>query len=287
MLDDKEQIREGSITAQMTAVFRAIESKKPEGERILYDPYAHNFARVKGKELAENLEMASPGVHLTHIVRTRAIEDWVKRVITQGVEQLVILGAGYDCSCLRLEEIKERSVAVFEIDEPVTSQLKQEKIKEICGTFPRHVAYIQVDFERETLEDLRRKLLEKGYDPDKKTVFTLGGVIPYLTEEAVDNLFCFIASCCCPGSSVVFTNMDLKEMQTHTRAIEVEDKLAQIGEPFKFGIPPEEMAKFLRNRGFKDIQQQSIAQLKEGFGKASVLADPAYYVVSACITGCT
>jgi methyltransferase (TIGR00027 family) len=273
--------QEGSMTAKLAAALRAIESKKPEGERIIYDPFASHFAGEEGKELAERLEKKQPGVHLTHVARTWPLEEHMKTRVREEVRQVVILGAGYDSSALRLEELKQRA-KVFEIDEPTMIRLKQQKVRELIGTLPPHVSYVAIDFEKETLEDLKKKLRENGYNLNEKAVFILGGVVMYLTESAVDNLFRFIATSSAKGSSVAFTHMDLDKVKSSS---EIPNEIAQLGEPFKFGMPPENLEKYLRDRGYSRISYLSVQEIKERFGKNSIPVDSNYFIVIAFVEG--
>ena len=85
--------------------------------------------------------------------------------IAAGLNQLVIIGAGFDTRAYRFEEVKE-NLKVFEVDHPVTQQVKVEKIKEIFGELPDHVIYVPVVFGADRLD---RKLLENGYEPKFRT----------------------------------------------------------------------------------------------------------------------
>jgi len=97
-------------TAQGVAKQRLIESiAKPE-ERIINDPYADRFVlgasfiKLMGHKLNVWLaEKLVPGFHEHLISRTRFIDDLIKKSAASGVEQYVILGAGYDSRAHRLE----------------------------------------------------------------------------------------------------------------------------------------------------------------------------------------
>lgn len=280
----------GSITARGAAAARAIESEKPEGERMLYDPYAAVFTDEEGRAFMENLDRLFPGVHLTHVSRAWAIDEHVKREVMAGVRQVVVLGAGYDSVAYRMEELRREGVKVFEVDEPTTSGQKQAKVREILGRLPlERVVYIQVNFERETLEDMKRKLLEQSYDPKEKTVFTLGGVLPYLNEEAADSLFRFIASTSGPGSSVVFTDFDfvrLQELASRDERVRgFFAEVARLGEPIKFGLGPERQRPYLTERGYGEVVSTSVKEIKGRFGKPAHDMDALYFVVTARVPG--
>ena len=169
---------------------------------------------------------------------------------------------------------------MFEVDEPDTGTAKREKVKELFGELPHWVRYIQVDFVKETLEDLGKKLLSAGYDLMKKTVFTLGGVVPYLTPEAIDNLLHFIVSSSHQGSSVIFTYHHMEECsESFTR---IAQHIAKLGEPFQFSLNPLQVEKFLSERGFAKAYNLSIDQIKEIYSPQIItVLEPSYNVVTA------
>jgi methyltransferase (TIGR00027 family) len=274
----------GSLTAQAAAACRVVESQKPEAERMIYDPYAVHFMTEEGWEFFGSLLKSHPGAQLLHVLRTKAAEDHLISMVSEGARQVVIVGAGYDCSALRIEELKE-GAKVFEIDEPYTSQLKQEKIREICGCLPDHVAYIVVDLIKESLADLRRRMVDNGYNIKEKTVFVLGSLIMYLTPEAADNLFRFMAESSCQDSSIVFTNIDLKGQKKMVEEEEISttisDETARSGEPHHFGLGPEEMESYLTLRGYTDVSFACMRHIKERRGDKTYPFDYHYYIVTA------
>src|SRR5512145_2784501 len=130
-----------SQMAEGIAMQRFAESAKAEDERICYDPYAIHFIRPEiiefgikhpeeAKAKVEQVEKLFPGLSGSIMARVRYFDDFVKKSINEGLEQLVILGAGYDTRAYRLDDIKN-DVKVFEVDHPNTQSFKIEKIKEI------------------------------------------------------------------------------------------------------------------------------------------------------------
>ncbi|HEX3014498.1 MAG TPA: class I SAM-dependent methyltransferase [Methanobacterium sp.] len=168
-----------SKMAEGIAMQRFGESSKPENGRICYDPYAVHFISPEiiefgmkhpeeAKTLIENTEKLFPGLSSSIMARVRYFDDFVKKSIEKGIEQLVILGAGYDTRAYRIEELKV--IKVFEVDHPNTQSFKIQKIEEIFGSVPDNVVYVPVDFEEETFG---QKLFDKGYNPSKKTLFIM------------------------------------------------------------------------------------------------------------------
>ena len=201
--------RSSSKTAEGIATLRFHESQRPEGERICYDPYAVHFISPeilewiacnpdKAKARWEQRERILPGIDNSVIARVRYFDDFVKRSIG-GLEQLVILGAGYDSRAYRIEGLKKRTV--FEADHPAMQVLKIEKIKKIFGYLPDHVTYIPADLGR---ENFGQKLLEMGYSQSKKTLFLMEGLLYYLPPEIVNKILSFISKNSGKGSAIIF-----------------------------------------------------------------------------------
>ena len=110
---------------------------------------------------------------------------------------MVIIGAGFDTRAYRFEEVKE-NLKVFEVDHPVTQQVKVETIKEIFGALPDYLVYVPVVFGADRLD---RKLLENGYNPKWRTLFIVEGLLMYVPPPAVDGLLSFVVNASAPGSS--------------------------------------------------------------------------------------
>src|SRR5262245_58748314 len=86
----------------------------------------------------------------TVAVRTRYIDDTVADALQRGVEQVVILGAGFDSRAYRIREIER--TRVFEVDHPLTQAAKQRAIIRRLGRLPPHVTFVAIDFSTHTLD---------------------------------------------------------------------------------------------------------------------------------------
>ena len=252
-----------SRTADFAVWGRVRESMMPEDERICYDPLAIRFISREmldfitnhpdeDRAMVEQRERLVPGCHSSALARVRYFDDVVRSSIGDGLEQLVILGAGYDSRAYRIEGLK--NVRVFEVDHPSTQRLKMDKVKEIFSMLPGHVVFIPVDL---AVDDLGRRLIENGYDRLKKTLFTLEGVINYLSPDAVDSVLSFIAHNSGKGNAIVFDYI-LQSVVDGTCEHEAGKNLRKMpmntGEPFLFGIKDGELKTFLAQRGFTEIR---------------------------------
>lgn len=259
---------EPSAMAEVVASHRADESSKPAHERICYDQYAVHFLSpetltllrdpIKLKAFNEQVGPLAQGVGNSMRARTRYFDDFVEISIDEGLEQLVILGAGYDTRAYRIEGLK--NVKVFELDHPNTQNFKIKKIREIFGSIPKNVTYVPVDFETRILN---QNLLE-GYDSSKKTLFVMEGIIYYLSPKAVDKILSFIAEN--SGSTVLFDYFDQCVVDETCEVGRIFRSYAElVGETLKFGLKEEAIEEFLLERGFSNIKNVNSEDYKQAY----------------------
>jgi methyltransferase (TIGR00027 family) len=260
---------QSSITAAGIAVMRAIESEKPAGERICYDPYARRFIpawmyHVFGFFIKVGYaEVRGPGVNGFLAARDRYIDDVLQSFLDNGLEQLVILGAGFDSRPYRFDRL--RHIKTFEVDHPATQADKLARVRSVFGEAPSHVLYIPIDFDTQTLAE---RLLESGYDPTLKTLFVWQGVTMYLTQEAVDATLAFVVNHSAPGSAIVFDYIYqavLDGAQKHGEVSGMRRYRFMTGEGLTFGIAEGASEALLKERGFHHVKDVSVADLKAAY----------------------
>ena len=175
-------------TAQGVAKQRLIETIAGPEKRVINDPYADKFVigsdviKLMGHRL--NVWLSSklaPGFHEHLISRTRFIDDLIEKSAKEGIEQYVILGAGYDSRANRLN--LPPSLKIFEVDQPEVSDKKLSKLPKDLPN-QENITYVNVDF---SYQSLNEQLLTAGFDQTKSTIFTLEGVSQYITKEAVSS----------------------------------------------------------------------------------------------------
>jgi methyltransferase (TIGR00027 family) len=261
--------KQSSITASGIAVARAVESEKPEGVRICYDPYAAKFLNPLFYRFMRFFidtgyaEATGKGVLGFLVARCRFMDDTLQACLEDGMQQLVILGAGYDSRAYRFEQLRQPvspnqdravGVRVFEVDHPATQQVKIRKVRRVFGELPAHVTYVDIDFNTQTLE---KRLPECGYDEDLKTFFIWEGVAMYLDAEAVDNTLSFISHHSSSGSRVVFDYIYTALLDGTVRHGEV-SRMRRVrsfsGEGLTFAIPEGGVKDFLERRGFTKVR---------------------------------
>jgi methyltransferase (TIGR00027 family) len=194
-------------TAFSIAVVRAEEGSRPPAERLFEDPYAAFFAAA-GAHAAEStqrfldLQFFREGVRL----RTRYIDDAVRDGLAAGLDQIVLMGAGFDARGLRMPEIAARGARVYEVDTPEQLARKRKVLAAAGVKVPARVRYVPFDFDRADFETgLARALETKGFRRGGGAVFVWEGVIGYIGQDEIDRSLRFMATEGGPGTRVVFT----------------------------------------------------------------------------------
>lgn len=148
-------------TAFSIAVVRAEEGSRPDGERLFTDPYASVFAAA-GASAAEStqrfldLPFFRDGVRL----RTKFLDDCVRDGLTAGLDQVVLLGAGFDARGLRMTEIEARRATVFEVDTPEQMARKRRALAGAGVRLPARIVYVPFDCETPDFDDELGRALE-------------------------------------------------------------------------------------------------------------------------------
>src|SRR5215475_6275769 len=110
-------------TALGAATCRLIEQYQPEETRLFNDPLVKDLVGAPIRALMQFVSMRNltmqqmdaitPGIYGVQISRTRFIDDALQDALSQGIGQVVILGAGLDTRPYRLDSMKHAHV--FEV----------------------------------------------------------------------------------------------------------------------------------------------------------------------------
>ncbi len=255
-----------SLSAAGVAGFRAIEAEKAESERVIYDPYAYVFTPGGlGWSISKWIitfglyEKMAPGAESFILLRERYIDDFLGEQLSNGLQQVVILGAGYDTRAYRISGMEK--TIVFEVDERATQNRKKTLLVKAVNPVPSFVSFVPVNFNTESLGDALRAA---GYSEEAKTIFIWQGVTYFLTNEGVDSTLAFIAEHSGKGSTVIFDYMYNEILRDESRNdVKMIKRAAKIsGEAYLFGIDKGQVGDFLYRRGFQDILDKTLEDLK-------------------------
>jgi methyltransferase (TIGR00027 family) len=168
------------------------------------------------------------------------INEQVKGAIEDGAEQVIVLGAGFDTLCLRLATCY-RSVDFYEIDHPTTSEAKTKGVAN-CGN-PENLELIAADLAKCSLSDALSQAVD--WDKSKSSVVVAEGLLQYLDDADVLQLFREVAEC-----------VPLKSRFIFTHAIPQDRKLLQailklVGEPFLSSVSSADLPAYIANCGWQ------------------------------------
>ena len=276
-----------SRTAELVCFARAGEALRPADKRVVDDPYAHLFLRPMAQSMLAGrrgpMALAGSPAELTTFVlcRHRAFDDQLAAALDAGVEQVVILGAGYDTRAWRFAE-QLRGRPVWEVDFPATAQRKMRLARTHVDELPHtNLHRVGVDFERQSFAD---RLAAEGFVVGARTFFVWEGVSMYLTRRAVKESLDTMRGLGGPGSELAvdfWYLVDARDAASFVRRMQP-NLLALLGEPVLFGIHPEDLAAFLERQGILAREVLEAADLErrylEGDGRRCY---PAFYVVAA------
>ncbi|GAA3463617.1 SAM-dependent methyltransferase [Saccharothrix longispora] len=265
-------------TAVGPMVIAAVEQHRPPGQRLLDDPLAAAVLPATSRWVAElsrgprvrdwlfrASERAAPGIWGGIACRKRYIDDRFASALEDGVDRVVVLGAGLDTRARRLTT--PNGVRVFEVDLPVNVERQRARLG-----VPGHITPVPIDFER---EDLSAVLASHGYRHDRRCLFVWEGVTQYLTEDGVRRTLDFLAGAAA-GSRLVFTHV-LRDFLdgTDLHGAQALHRRFATGRPlWRFGLHPHRVGDFLDAYGWREVEQVGADELEARYVRATGRAVP-------------
>ena len=248
-----------SRTALATAAMRAAHQALELGS-ILLDPLALPLIGDADLAMLEQ-GIASPdmrtAIRLCVMARARAAEDALAEAVAQGVDQLILLGAGLDSFPYRNPH---RQLQVFEVDHPATQTWKIQRLAAANIQVPLTVRYVAVDFET---QQLMQALAAAGFDPAKASFVIWMGVTFYITEVAMFATLRDIASLA-TGTEIIFDYLQpVRTMETHVKELraDVAERTAALGEQLTTFFERNVLHSKLAAEGFSVISDRALTAL--------------------------
>jgi methyltransferase (TIGR00027 family) len=257
---------EPSRTALMIARQRAAHQLLDRGS-ILHDPFAMKILHEDEKDMLQ-FATAHPSASIGRLftaARSRIAEDALSKAVEGGVRQIVILGAGLDTFALRNPHATQQ-IRIYEVDYPATQEWKRQRLAEAQIALPPSLVFVPVDFEQ---DDLREKLAAAGFQHSSPAFFTWLGVVPYLTQDAIDRALNYISSI--QNSELVFDYLRPPEaFSEELKQIEIKraEQLEKMGERSATRFEPAGIATILQSHGFRTIEDIDFQQIVSRFGHA-------------------
>jgi methyltransferase (TIGR00027 family) len=241
-----------SRTALGAVVCRMIEQYQPENTRLFHDPIAKGlvggpirwmmqFAPMRNVTVKQT-DAVAKGIYGAQVCRTRYIDEALQSAMAKGIDQVAILGAGYDTRAYRLSGLK--NAGVFEVDLPAVQADKKKKLLQVLGRLPGNVTYVPIDFDAQTL---KTALSGTSFDAMNRTFYIWEGVTQYLSEQAVNQTLSFVGGSA-PGSEIVFTYVLKSIIERRSDIPDANHMMDVVAKqsPWIFGLDPSSLPDFLK-----------------------------------------
>ena len=215
------------------------------------------------EEFVDSLLRASPA-YANVIARTCYTEDALNAALSEGVNQYVLIGAGYDSYALR-RPADAQELEVFEVDHPATQAMKKQRLSELGVAVDDKNHFIASDLGQETIGSA---LSGSNYKSREPAFLSWLGVTMYLTREANMATLGSVAQCCASGSLLVFSYVDQEVFESgyseNVEAVtELKRNVEAMGEPLVSGFYPDALENELRHLGFEleeDVEDMQILE---------------------------
>ena len=241
------------------------------------------FSGLSSRETAESfVQQITDSV----CMRSRLVEERLTKARKQGLEQLVILGAGLDSTAYRYTE-QLNGLPVFEIDHPATQHWKKTRLTECNINLPDNLKFVGFDFENQTLAEA---LEAGGVSSNAVTMFTWLGVQMYLTPATVQATLAVLGKFP-PGSQLImdFAMPDAThpDEQLQDPVGELNRVVSEMGEPFESTYTEQELETCLKEAGFSDVSFYTVERILDSFlnGNRDICSvpDEACFLLAATI----
>lgn len=175
---DSSDINHLSDTAIWVGAYRAEESDRTDA--LFKDPYVKKLVGDRGKKIVAAMPLRK-SMAFTIIIRNVTIDRLLEISISNGVDTVLNLGAGFDTRPYRMK--LPASLRWIEVDFPHMIKYKSEILsqdKPVC-----RLERVSLDL---TEAEERRKLFSRVDSQSKCVLVLTEGVISYLSNEQAANL---------------------------------------------------------------------------------------------------
>lgn len=255
-----------------------VAAEQHETPPLLVDPWAAELLPPIGRLVAASTRWAPlrraaiaaaekkiPGIWATIVCRKRYIDDQLLAALTEGIDAVLILGAGFDSRACRLQQTVH--IPVWEVDLPANIAAKNKSLQRCSGGPPANVRLAAVDFETDDLADTLRR---NGFEPGMRTFIIWEAVTQYLTEWAVRQTLSHLCDAG-PGSHLAMTYVHKEFLDGHVMygAEAGHNELVVASELWRFGLLPEQTAGFLSEYGWHEYDQAGSAEYSDRYVRPS------------------
>lgn len=272
----KKLKQQPSKTAMFAALYRAIAHRELAGHAGGGDYLAETFlpgmlrilvrfAWVRAS-VRRKSDALTPGFYEYVVARTAFVDELFQSALASQMQQIVLLGAGYDTRAYRFAA-QNRSTTVFELDAPEMLARKRMFLSRAGICVPERVAFAPLDFNRDVITDVLELV---GYDETVQTLFVWEGVSYYLQPEAARATLDVVRNNAHPRSAIAFDyalTLDEGSLDSYHGAREFLKtwKKRRSAEPFEFTVDAGQFPSFLGSSGLVAAQHLNSGQIEQAF----------------------
>ncbi len=205
-----------------------------------------------------------PGITRHYLLRKIWIEAQCRLALQEGVQRIIVIGAGLDTLALRLAPLWPE-VTWMEIDHPATQAFKRQGLAQAGLHFPVNLTLLSVDLSISSLPDALMH-------DTRRTLVVIEGMLMYLDEANVVSLVRDqVRALSTTSVSLIFSYMvrwTKGRSGFRPSSWWVDQWLSWRAEPFKWTMAPQTLQSWLQVLGFELLEQAESPFMKD-FGSPS------------------
>ncbi len=248
--------------------------------RFLNKSFAHYAKRTFIKRIINLLPLPAsifimdtffiPGMTYHYLFRKLLIDKQLNKSLSDGVKQVIILGAGLDTLAIRKAK-EQPGINFFEIDLPGTQNAKVEILNKIEYLIPSNCIFKPADLSNTKLGTI---LLEDNrFNTNAPTLIILEGVLMYLNESEVKNLFTDLYNLIDAKLIITFGAMTSSDCNKNWRVRIINSLLHRSNEETKWSCSSEIMPQFMAYLGYELQWWIPYKEIQNSYRSAETIKD--------------
>ncbi|MDQ0790841.1 methyltransferase (TIGR00027 family) [Streptomyces sp. B3I8] len=204
--EELKRERPSGVWATAVGVARVRARESARENPLFRDPLAQAFAAAGGVWPSspplpddEGARRRWSAVAFSIVIRTKFLDDLLRRASASGIRQVVLLGAGMDSRAFRMDW--PEGTRLFEVDTAAPLDFKASVLRQEGAVARCERITVTVDLR----DDWPGALAAAGHDPTLPTVWIAEGLLIYLPQDAVELLLGRIGARSAAGSRMGLT----------------------------------------------------------------------------------